>query len=339
MLKEFPLLEVEVKGKSKYKDLGFAIGERHRERIQRRIESRRVLIPKYRSYLKKMELYLAITKRYFPHLIEEVEGIALGAQVPFIEYFFAQAREVYPFYIDGDGGGGGTVDHCTVVVNFNEDGPIIGHNEDWSEIALDDLYLLKAIIDGVTIFGLQYAVSLAGEAASINSHGLIQCVTEIHPIATLGVPKNFVGRAILEAKTLDEALRIIANTPMASGYNHVLVQGDEIRNVEIAGKQHIVQAVKGKPFVHTNHFTAEELEKFEKFRTPSSVARYNRAQELNVPELSLDRMKQLLSDQAGELPICRPHETIGSLIFQPQRGIVSVSYGMTNPDNFVEYKI
>lgn len=334
-MKKFPLLQVS----GTHRDIGLAIGEMQRERIRNRMEVRRAKIPNYMSYIEKLPEYIEITRKYFPKLMEEVEGIVTASGVPFDEFFFAQARDLYPFYIEGDADTDIDDDHCTVAVSFNEDGVIVGDNEDWTMEALDDLYLLKATVDGTTFFGLQYAVSIPGEAASINSWGLVQCITEIHPTPQFGVPKNFVSRAILEARTLEEAEKIITNTPKASGYNHVLVQGDRVWNFEIAGEDYAVERLEEEKFVHTNHFTSDKLKKDEEYRTKSSVFRYERAQRMNKDNLDLEGMKRLLCDGQGEYPICRPNETIGSLIFQPKKGLIQVCYGMPSVGGYVEYKL
>lgn len=334
-MKRFPLLQVS----GTHRDIGLAIGEMQRDRIRDRMEARKRLIPGYQSYLDKIPEYIAITKKYFPKLVEEVEGIVEASGVAFDEYFFAQARDLYPFYIEGDADTDFDGDHCTVAVSFNTDGVIIGDNEDWITKALDDLYLLKATINGTTFFGLQYAVSIPGEAACINNWGLVQCITEIHPTSQFGVPKNFVSRAILEARTLEEAEKIITNTPKASGYNHVLVQGDRVWNFEIAGEDYAVERLEKEKFVHTNHFTSDKLKKYEEYRTKSSVFRYERAQRMNKDNLDLEGMKRLLCDGQGEYPICRPNETIGSLIFQPKKGLIQVCYGMPSLDGYMEYKL
>jgi len=333
-MKEFPLLEVA----GSHMDVGTAIGEMHKDRIRERVEIRRQKIPDYGSYLEKMPDYIAITGRFFPDLMEEAKGIAQASGVPFNEYFFAQVRDLYPFYID-DAENLGSIDHCTVIVGFNSHGPIVGQNEDWILKAQDDLYLLKATVGGVTFFGLQYAVSIPGESASINNLGLVQCVTEIHSTSQFGVPKNFISRAILGTKTLEEAERIIFETPKASGYNHVLVQGDRVWNFEIAGDDYAVEKFEKKSFVHTNHFTSDKLKRYEIYRTKSSVSRYNRASELNKNISSSRGIMEILSDGVGEYPIRRPNETIGSIIFQPRNGIVSVCYGAPSPNKYVEYKM
>lgn len=334
-MKRFPLLQVS----GTHRDIGLAIGEMQRERIRNRMEVRRAKIPNYMSYIEKLPEYIEITRKYFPKLMEEVEGIVTASGVPFDEFFFAQARDLYPFYIEGDADTDIDDDHCTVAVSFNEDGVIVGDNEDWTMEALDDLYLLKATVDGTTFFGLQYAVSIPGEAASINSWGLVQCITEIHPTPQFGVPKNFVSRAILEARTLEEAEKIITNTPKASGYNHVLVQGDRVWNFEIAGEDYAVERLEEEKFVHTNHFTSDKLKKDEEYRTKSSVFRYERAQRMNKDNLDLQEMKELLCDGQGEYPICRPDATIGSLIFQPKKGLIQVCYAMPTVDGYVEYRM
>jgi hypothetical protein len=154
------------------------------------------------------------------------------------------------------------------------------------------------------------------------------------------VPKNYVARAILEARTLDEAEGIIRSVSKASGFNHVLAQGEEVRNIEIAGDSIGIQKVIRKPYVHTNHYLTEELKSLEKFHTKSSEQRYERALELLKESLTVSDVKNILSDtQNKDYPICRADATIGSAIFVPSDLKAHFCYGHPCAGEYIEFRI
>lgn len=323
-----------------YKEFGEFLGTTFRKNIQESINRRRKEIPNYNSYLPKSQQCFEITVKYFPNLILESEAIAKAADIPLIEFFFSNNREVYDVAEEWDKKQAVNVDHCTVVAAFDKGKLIVGHNEDWSIEALDELYILKATIGDVKFIGLNYAAAVSGLSASMNSFGLVQCINDIYQSNKIGVPKNYVARAVLEAKTLDEAENIIRYVDRGSGFNHVLAQSNEIRNIEIAGDSIGVQNVFNSSYVHTNHYLTEELRPLEKFHTRSSEERFNRANELLKENMTWDDIKGILSDTENkEFPICREDETIGSAIFIPSELSASFCYGHPCSGEFKNYSL
>lgn len=336
MSKTLPFYEI----KGDYRQVGEFIGVTFRQQIQESVKERRLEIPNYNDYLPKTQQCFDITQKYFPNLIIESESIAKAADVPPLEFFFINNREVYDPAEEYDRSQAVSHDHCTVVAGFDHQKLIIGHNEDWSAEALDEIYILKVTINDITFIGLNYNVAVAGLSASLNNFGLVQCINDIHQGNKIGVPKNYIARAILETKTLDEAENIIRNTPKASGFNHVLAQRDEIRNIEIAGDMIGIQKSIEKPYVHTNHYLTEELKSLEEFHTKSSEERYRRASELLKDNLTFTDIKNILSDtQNKDFPICRPDETIASAIFIPSELTANFCYGHPCVGEYIGYTL
>ena len=286
-MKKFDYLEIS----GSYKDVGKAIGLKFKKEIQNRVFDRQKEISNYSEFLKRSEPYYKYAKDFFPNLIDELEATAKAAGVGIMDYFSINNREVY----DQE-----QSEHCTVAVSFNGDGALVGHDEDWQSASFNSLYFLKATIGDTTFFGLQYKVTIPGVAATMNSWGLVQCINDLYQETQIGVPKNFLARAVLETKTLDEAESLLKNTERASGFNHVLVQGNEIRNIEIAGDKLAVEKVVNRPYVHTNHYLSQEMKLLEKFHTKSSEARYERAKELIESNMTKSKMQKLLSDTENE---------------------------------------
>lgn len=336
----FPYLEVT----GTHRQLGEAVGEMFRGKIQEIIEDKRATTKNYDTLLTQITPYYDVTNSTFPKLIEELRGVSAASGVPFNDLFFHNMSPVTNEPDEPTRELSETGDHCTVAVSFNENGAVIGHNEDWAIESLDELYVLKATLDGITFLGLNYATFLPGVAASMNSHGLVQCINELPVLNTAGVPKNFIARAVLECKTLDEAENLIRTTVHESGYNHVLVQERDIRDIEVAGQNFDTQTVHDAPYAHTNHFLSAHMKQYEETLTlkqhANSVARLKRAMELIHPGMSFEEMKALLSDSANPTyPICRPNQTIGSVIIEPSKHTMHICYGLPTRNDFVLYSL
>lgn len=333
-MKQLPYFEVA----GTYEDVGRMIGKRFGEQIRLSISKNQTSVRTYKNLLDKSREYLLLTDKYFPNLMVELRATAQAANVDPLEYFFCNNREVY----DQMGGQDKkeAADHCTVVVGQNDDDVVVGHNEDWSLDAIDSLYVLKATVNGITFIGLNYCTVVAGLAASMNSFGLVQCINDLHAGNQIGVPKNFFARAILECKTLDEAENLIRAVPQASGFNHVLVQNGEIRNIEIAGEHIATEIIKNRPYVHTNHYLNNELQQYEEFHTRSSEARYLRAVGMAHENMTKADVIAILSDtQNEEYPICRADETIGSAVFTSKHREAFFCYGHPCKGEYIKYEI
>lgn len=323
MPKQFPLIEVS----GSYTDVGTAIGYAMKSQIQSEINRRRREINDYSSLLDKTKPYFEITYKLFPQYIQEMTAIAKAADVPANEYFFINNQEVYD-----------ETDRCTIAVSFSQGGAIVGHNEDANGEA-DEMYILRATIGEKSFFGLNYASGIPGCAASINNFGLVQCINWLNQETQVGVPKFFLARAILECRNLSEAESLIRKTPRASGFNHVLVHNQQVRNIEIAGEKISVEETD-QSYVHTNHYLSNEMKEYETFHTKSSEARYQRASKLVKPNMVSTEMMRLLSDREDQrYPISREGETVGSLVFDTTKNTVSVCYGPANIGGYVSYQI
>lgn len=333
MSKTFPYLEVS----GTYKQVGLAIGTKFRDKIQSRIKFRQRVVKEYQTYLAQIDLYLEESVRAFPQYVEEMKSIAEGAQVSFEDYFLNNTYEIHDFdFADFEEG------HCTIAVSFNQRGAVVGHNEDWppEANAIEDLYILKATIGDTTYLGLNYATDISGAGASLNNWGLVQCINSLYTSKKkIGVPKSLLARAILECKDLESAEAIARSTNRASGYNHVLVQGDEVRNIEIAGDSLAVDKLTKEPYVHTNHYLHPDMLKYEEEKSKSSPARYARARELISNDMTKEEMIALLADtQDKQYPICN-NGTIGSLVFIPAQKEVWICYGHPCAGEFVRYEL
>ncbi len=335
MRKIFPYLEV----RGTHRDIGHIVGETFRDKIRENVSVRKNTIPEYRDLRYISQKYFIETLHQFPRYIEELTATAIAANVGLMDLFFTNTRSLYDEGIVSEKGELVIHDRCTTVVSFNEKGVIVGHNEDWDIKNINDLYILKATVGGTTFIGLNYVNELPGTSAAMNNWGLVQGINEVHQKEKVGIPKNFLARAVLECKTIGQALALLQQVKLDTGYNHVLIQKDKVANIEIAGGETDIVINKDRAYVHTNH-SLSDLKKHETYYTISSERRFSKASKLIKINMSKTEIINILSDHTDETyPICRHDATMASLVFNPNKGQMEVCYGPPCQGNFTTYTL
>jgi predicted choloylglycine hydrolase len=202
--KSFDFLEV----RGSYYDIGFQIGSFFVKNIKAVIQDRPGWIENLLEIVAKPagrafadELYNNV-KKFFPHMYEELEGMAAGAKMDFeIIKLMSINSELNVFEKENPG--------CSTI--FYKDDKRIWHfhNEDGHMAYTDRMFVLKAHPpSGVSYVSFVYPGMITGVGPSINSRGIILTTNYIASLNPLpGIPRYFLGRAILEAKSLDEAFK------------------------------------------------------------------------------------------------------------------------------------
>lgn len=327
MSNQFPYLQVS----GSHGDIGRAIGKEFAKRIISVVEKRRASLANYYTKLELVKPYYQQTCEVFPQLIEEMTEVAKVARVPALEYFFLSCPEVFTTAeIKAWYGDDRLVERCTTVVGFDAQKVVVGHNEDNPPETDPDLYVLKATIGSTTFLGLHYATEIGGGAAAMNSWGLVQCINTLHTEHAMGVPRAFLARAVLECQTLDEAELLVRRVSRASGYNHVLVQGREVRNLESSPAA--VGVVRtDKAFVHTNHFVIPEMASQEAFHTQSSEERYTSSMSQLQPKMDED-------DVSGILRSVR-NNTRATLLFSSDKKLMKIARISDSNNEYTTYHL
>lgn len=322
--KQFPV----VHALGTHYEVGFAIGQQLQATIQKFLADNKKTFEKdFTRYLRESKKFLAVTVKYFPQYVEELEGIAKGAGVSFEELFLVNNREIADISLLSS-----ELGHCTIVAIPHNGGYLVGHNEDWDREALDHLYIADVRINGTRIFGLNYAYNVIGDSVAINNYGLTEAVNELyHDDEQIGVPKNFIARAILDCKTLEEAEELMERIPRASGFNHVLVQGNRLWNIESSAKEFVIEKIEGQKYIHTNHYVTE-LRRIDKGNN-ESVIRYEKVKRALDSLNDVENMKRILSNREDP-QVCRDG-TIGSVIIDIPQKVVHIAYGQPTSKNYV----
>lgn len=221
----------------------------------------------------------------------------------------AQAAEVDPLWIYALNGRTELLSlnpmECTSLA-FREHA-LIGQNWDW-DIATEELAVILDIQkeDGHRIMTMTEPGMIA--KIGMNNRGLGVCINfmDIRDYQPYGPPLHVIIRAILDSKTMKEALSMVKPQLPGKVGNIMISNGNgDIEDIELAGNEFFSIPV-GDRFVHTNHFLADV--EYDPLFFPNTIGRYNRAKELltALDNPSIKSMKHILKDRGDkDHPICR----------------------------------
>ncbi|MFP6731235.1 MAG: C45 family peptidase [Alphaproteobacteria bacterium] len=253
----------------------------------------------------------AATAREFPRYLRELEGIAHGAGLALDEIFLWNCRgDLRDLDASLDDTG------CTTVLVPGETA-IIGHNEDGGA-DLAGLCFLSQVEpeDGPKFTAFSYPGMLPGHAFGVNQFGLVQTINNIRPHdLTVGVPRHVISRAVLDCRTLDEALEILRRNDRAAGFHHALAQAGDPRLLSVEAPASGCTVIEAQsPMAHANHLVADDYEALAQDCQPSSDARQERADALIAAgTLAGGNALDILFDRANAaLPILRDGDEEGN---------------------------
>jgi len=287
-----------------HREMGRQIGEACRKQVQHSIENGRSLVADAYEQLEltwagaqiQSRKYVPFAQERYPQYVEELMGIAEGADVTFEDLAVLNAMEAV------------TMDalhltRCTsMAVNDDRtaDGHVLmAHNEDWVPEDEDDVFIIHATPKNEPPF---LAMTYGGLLPNIgfNAYGVAQLCDSVYPNdSRIGTPRVVVSRAVLASKTPGEAIRHTLSAQRAAGYNHMLVhESGELYSVEVSARKFAILYGEDGYIVHTNNYLAEAMQPVE--REPedliSSRVRYFRALRL-IKREDAHSMKTLQSIQ------------------------------------------
>jgi hypothetical protein len=247
----YPLLEVS----GSHREIGFQIGSAMKDHIRGLLDHSREY-PRCTAFLEgsgqdTMKKMLGHARDRFPALVEELEGMAAGLEVPFGSLFAFNCRSEISVITDPPG--------CSTIVLKSGDRMLLVHNEDGHDLNTGRMFLVKVTPpSGVTFISYVYPGLLPGNGPGFNKNGIVQTTNYIQPrrVAS-GVPRYFIARAILEAETLEAAVDLATIEPRAFPWHYNLASLPERRILSletIADPEfkHDLFEVEGL-YVHTNH--------------------------------------------------------------------------------------
>lgn len=309
-------------------ECGLETGKLFSDIIHKRIEMFKLtdsFIEENDGDIKKMH---AICNKVFPQYIKEIEGMAQGAKTDYRKLFFMNCTELL------------YTNKCSSIAVNSKDEMLLAHNEDadWFE-KKSNFAVVRFKIGNSDFHSFFYPGELAGCAYGWNSAGVISTVNNLRDIEPdlAKIPRNFIARAILDAKTTDEALEIIKKTPCSSGYHYFLADRNRILSVEQLHGEAMASEVSGF-YAHTNHFLLEKF-KAKKANDNSKIRldTINRLRNNNVNTLEI-----LFNKENRPNPVFNQEndaaKTVSTFVCEPKKNRIRV-YDSDSETGFFEFKI
>lgn len=332
----YPLIEVE----GDHHEIGCGLGEAMEKPIKDYFAASPDF-PRCEAFLREgggdkvLEL-LRHTRQHFPQYVAELEGMAEGLGMPFMSLFAYNCRSEISVMRRADG--------CSTLQLCHNKRMILAHNEDGGDVNAGRMYVARVRPpSGVEFISFVYPGLLPGNGPGFNSRGIVQTTNYIEPSKPhMGVPRYIIGRAVLEAQSLDRAVEIATVTPRAFPWHHNLASLPEAKllSLETYPGRHDVLEVKDL-MVHTNHLLhpAMTAQGAGEQDVPyiSSTTRYNVLTEkiaFQGPPKEAEGMVDLLSLHEGKpYSPCRHPEgeirgiTLGTAVFEAPQLAMTLYHG------------
>jgi isopenicillin-N N-acyltransferase like protein len=348
-----PILEI----RGGPRERGQQQGEGARSQILSALSDYREDIPKalrmsWEESVREGRKFLPYAEEAFPQFVEELRGIAEGAGVTFHEVWTLNCYE-------GLTESRQQVWGCTSLVVRGEhtaDGHVLlGHNEDWSSVDRENVYLVRAEPDdGPPFLGFTYGPLLCN--IGLNAEGIGVAIDTVYPNDVgVGVPRILCSRAVLNACTIGEALLACVPKLRAGGYAYLLSDGNgELYCVETSAATHDLLYGEAGWLAHSNHYLSPKMRGLEEPGPyAGSHVRLNRARRLLQPQLgqiTLESLQALLRDHVNypdsicshENPQDPPHEremTLASVLMDLTERVMWAAPGPPCEGEYVAYHI
>lgn len=305
-------------------ELGLQMGRAFRRQSADRLK-RQKREGRWKKKLTLAKKFLPITEKYFPHLVEELRGYALGAKINFDDLWAASLEDE----LDAE--------KCTTMITNG--GKLIAHSEDFPR-SKNDTAVIKKTIGGLTIFEIYYFNTLGGNAVSVNSNGFVVATNSLFSRERqIGIPKNVISRWLSETANPKKDFLRLKKIRRASAYNYNFIdRTGNIFNLETTAKKAQFTEVLS-PFAHTNHYLSA-LKKFDAYKKQSSFLRLEVAKKHLTDPATMQKIKYILSD-VSQGPKCsiRNKETVGNIIIDLNARAAYVWLLRENKKGFVKFNL
>ncbi|MFT0545050.1 C45 family autoproteolytic acyltransferase/hydrolase [Allopusillimonas ginsengisoli] len=239
-----------------------------------------------------------LTAQHFPRTLDELRGLAEGLQLPFDDVFLWNCRgDVWAMPPDG----------CTTVLLPSANGPRITHNEDGDPgfAGFCGIGMFRPD-EGPAFASFLYPASIPGHTFAVTQNGLAMTVNNLRSRqVSAGLPRMVITRALLEQRTLEEAVTLLENTPRAGGFHLSMAQRGraDLLSIEFNAQAVSVLQVQ-QPALHANHAIHPAMQSLPQVITESSRHRQERGDALLNTD-DIDPMAILADQSDRPFPIYR----------------------------------
>jgi len=292
-----------------HREMGRQIGETCRKQVTHSIESAGQLLLESYAQLEltwegariQAHKYLPFAQAHYPQYVEEMTGIAEGANVSFSDVVVVNTMEA----LTDDAL---QLTHCTSLA-VNDDCTtnghvLLAHNEDWVPEDENDVFIIHATPQNECPFlAMTYGCLLPN--VGFNAYGIAQLCDSVYPNDPhIGIQRIVAARAVLASQRLDKAIQYMISAQRAAGYNHLLAhESGELYSVEVSANHFAILYGEDGYIVHTNHYLAPAMQKVE--RKPEDLigsrVRYFRALRLvkRQDQHNIESLQSILRDHVN----------------------------------------
>jgi isopenicillin-N N-acyltransferase like protein len=285
-------------------EVGRQIGEARREQVQHSIANAHLLLEQSYDTVEltwdgakvQSRKYLPFAEERYPQYVDEMRGVAEGANVTLDDVMVVNAMEAV------------TMDalHLTRCTSFavNEtrtadEHVLAAHNEDWIPDDENDVYVISAKPkDEPPFLAMTYGCLLPN--VGFNAYGIAQLIDSVYPNdSRIGIPRLVLARAVLASRRISGAIGRTLISHRAAGYNHLIIhESGEMYSVEVSARRFDILPGTDGYIAHTNHYLSQTMKEIEKDPEEllSSRVRYFRANRL-LRESSTHTIKSLQTIQ------------------------------------------
>jgi isopenicillin-N N-acyltransferase-like protein len=344
---------VEVKGPPRQR--GQQQGDGARSQIHAALEGYRDLLPKVSRFSWEeaqceARKFLPYAENAFPLFIEELRGMAEGSGASFQQVWTLNCFEGLT---DAQSGRG-----CTSIAvrddHVANGHVLLAHNEDWSSVDRDNVYLVRATPDdGPAYVGMTYGPLLVN--IGLNDRGIGVAINSVYANdVRLGVPRIVFSRAVLGSRTIGQAIRACVPKLRDGGYHYLLADAHgEMYSIETTARVHDITYGDAGWLAHTNHYISPTLKALEEPGPHAgSRVRLNRAGrrlQVQLGQVSVESLQSILRDHVNyPNSICGhpdpndpPHErdmTIVSLVMDLNAQVMWAAPGPPCEATYVDYR-
>lgn len=347
----FPLIRVSGGPRERGRQYGRAAADRIRRSSQMYAGKLDELGLDQAGKRKLIDAFLNEIGQFEPNYVEEMRGIAEGAEVDLSEIVMINARTevVAKARLDlGQRAAPSPDEGCTgavILPGAASDGHLIhGQNWDWRAECVDTAIILKVERDdGPSFLTFVEAGGLA--RSGFNTAGISITANYLESDLDhrqVGVPLVCIRRKVLEQSHVASAFRAVAATPKACSNNMMVATAEGFAlNFECAPNEAFLIYPDDGVIVHANHFVSPvalgKLRDHGALRFPDTLYRDWRVRKLlgEKSGLTMDDLKSALADSfAAPFAVCRPAAptpdgetmaTVASIVMLPGEGIMDVA--------------
>jgi isopenicillin-N N-acyltransferase-like protein len=296
---QFPYIEYQ-KNKSSH-SWGLAHGEEFKMAIKELAEIRRhLMLSKNPVLVRKLDELakeqLELSRKFAPHITEEMEGIAAGASLSITDLVilnnYTDFRDIS---LPEEG--------CSTVHIQTPTEILSGQTWDMHRSAKNYMCLLH--VPATELHSSQLVLTLVGCVGlmGVNTQNGLIGVNNINTKnAKTGLIWPLLVRKTLEATSLGEMREILLSAPVTSGHNYLISSPKGGEHIEvtptIAEKVSALAEGQVGGIFHTNHCMGFEIKKIEDVSSMSSTTfnRYNLLSKKTYKVTNLEDFKNLLTD-------------------------------------------